>query len=109
MKEKLEILLRDMQDWEKTPTNVPGVKIIRIPENKYAAARLAIEISPVDEKGKPLKKKGSIVISNADLFEKYKIFFENPKVVELINSIDELRKLTPKKDEEEGISTPFEI
>jgi len=109
MKEKLEAKLREMADWEKALTNVAGVKIIKIPENKFTPARLAIEMSPVDDKGKPLKKKGVLVISNKDLFDRYKALFENEKVAELINSIDQLRDSLPKKDEGEASEDTFEI
>jgi hypothetical protein len=109
MKEKLEAKLRDMEDWEKTATTVPGVKIIKIPENKFTPARLAIEMIPVDDKGKQLKKKGILVISNKDLFDRYKKLFENEKVIELINSIDQLRDSLPKKEEIETSEDTFEI
>ncbi|MHA1820958.1 MAG: hypothetical protein ACTSVC_10830 [Promethearchaeota archaeon] len=97
MKEKLKRLLNNMKNWEKTPTTVKGVKIIKIPENKYIPQRLAIEITPVDEEGKPLKKRGTIIISNEDLFLKYREIFNNEKVHDLIKAIDEIRSETPKK------------
>lgn len=109
MKEKLNELLSEMHDWEKTATSVPGVKIVKIPENKFVPARLAIEINPVDENNKPLKRKGAVVISNSDLFEKYKELFENDKVLDLIKTIDELREVTPKKAEEEKENTTFQL
>ena len=35
MQEKLKELAKNMKDWEKKDTSVNGVKIVRIPENKY--------------------------------------------------------------------------
>ena len=42
IKEKLKSLLVQLQDWEKTNTNVPGVKIIKIPETTISNNRLTI-------------------------------------------------------------------
>ncbi|MHA1729900.1 MAG: hypothetical protein ACTSWY_14395 [Promethearchaeota archaeon] len=109
MKEELRKLLIEMEDWEKRQTNVSGVQIIKIPENKYLPARLAIDISPLNDKGQPIKKKG-IVISNTDLFIKYSKIFKNQKVGELIETIDEIKDEENKTRKEGEIETQtFEL
>ncbi|MHA1733437.1 MAG: hypothetical protein ACTSU5_15930 [Promethearchaeota archaeon] len=90
LKAKLEELLNNLKDWEKKDTSVRGVKLVRIPENKFNPARLALELVPMDDTGKPKKRK-PLVITNLDLFLSYKDLFENEKVNELIETIDKIK------------------
>lgn len=101
MQEKLFDLLEDLKDWEKKDTDVPGVKIIRIPENKYNTkpARLALEIIPVDEEGRPKKRKG-LVITNLDLFLSYSVLFKNEKVNTLMEEIDAMKLIREDQQDE---------
>ena len=90
--EDLKQLLGNLKDWEKAKTNIPGIKIIKIPGRETIPERLALEINPVDEAGNPLKKNGSITITNNDLFCRYVNLFENPKIKDLMKNIEDLRK-----------------
>ena len=92
IKEKLKSLLVQLQDWEKTNTNVPGVKIIKIPAKNEIPERLGIEINPVDASGRLIKKTGHIVLTNEELFKKYAELFDHPKVLELMQEIEFLRQ-----------------
>ena len=92
IKEKLKSLLVQLQDWEKTNTNVPGVKIIKIPAKNEIPQRLGIEINPVDSSGRQIKKTGQIVLTNEELFLKYVELFNHPKVQELMQEIEILRQ-----------------
>ena len=86
-------LLEVMSDWEKRPTNVPGVKIMKIPSKSDIPARLSIEINPVDQLGKHIKKKGGkLTLTNLELFEKYQELFTDPKIHELMREIEHLRQ-----------------
>ena len=109
MIEKLESLLNELKDWEKRETNIHGVKIMKIPETKSLPSRLGIEINPVDEDGKPLKRKGAIILTNEDLFKKYKEIFDSDKVIELIEAIDELRSEIPIVNEKNSEKETFEL
>ena len=88
---KLENLLEDLQDWEKFPTNIAGIRIVKIPGKKDNPGRLGIEMNPVDENGKPIKKSGVIVLTNQELFDKYYELFSNDKVQELMQQIELIR------------------
>ncbi|MBA7575368.1 hypothetical protein ES708_17192 [subsurface metagenome] len=76
---------------DKTNTNVPGVKIIKIPAKYEIPERLGIEINPVNEAGRLIKKTGQIVLTNEELFVKYAELFAHPKVQELMQEIELLR------------------
>ncbi|WP_371804078.1 hypothetical protein [Candidatus Lokiarchaeum ossiferum] len=89
---KLKNLLNILEDWGKTETNVPGVKIIKIPAKKDVPERLGIEINPVDSSGRSIKKTGNIVLTNMELFNMYSDLFNNQKIIELMEEIEDLRK-----------------
>ena len=92
IKEKLRSLLVQLHDWEKTNTNVPGVKIIKIPSKNEIPERLGIEINPVDASGRLIKKTGQIVLTNEELFTKYVELLNHPKIQELMHEIEFLRQ-----------------
>ena len=104
--EDLKVLLDTLTDWEKAKTTIPGIKIIKIPGRETIPERLALEINPVDDAGNPIKKNGSITITNKDLFERYLSLFENEKIKELMKEIEHLRKKTaelPLDDSEKAL------
>jgi hypothetical protein len=106
---KLKNLLKNLGDWEKTPTNIPGVKIIKIPAKKDVPARLGIEINPVDSSGRLIKKTGAVVLTNFELFDMYFSLFSRPKIRELMHEIDSLRKEIYPQISEKHQDVIFEI
>ncbi len=106
---KLRNLLGNLEDWGKTNTNVPGVKIIKIPAKKDVPERLGIEINPVDSSGRPIKKTGNIVLTNLELFEMYAKLFTNQKIQELMREIELLRKELYPNDIDKQENTVFEL
>ena len=107
--EDLENLLKSLDDWEKAVTNIPGVKIIKIPARDTIPERLAVEINPVDEAGNIIKKKGAITITNEELFGKYAQIFENEKASKLMAKIEELRTRLSDFPIEDKKKQKFEI
>jgi hypothetical protein len=58
LESRLADFLKSDKDWERKPTTVPGVFVLRMPPFKGIPARLAVELNPVDEAGRPTKKRG---------------------------------------------------
>jgi hypothetical protein len=87
--ERLERFLKDGTDWERKPTSVPGVFILKLPPFKGRPATLAIEINPVDSTGSPSKKRGIVVRSEAEIAEINKVV-SSPKLSQLAKTIDEI-------------------
>src|SRR5919205_1126168 len=92
--EKLLGFLKDGSDWERKPTSLPGVFILKLPPFKGRPATLAIEINPVDSTGSPSKKRGIVVRTEAEITEINKLI-SSPKLSQLAKSIDEINP--PKK------------
>ena len=100
-------LLREFREvaeqWEKQTTSIPGLKLVRMPQGKKQAfAKLSVEMMPVDEEGKPRKRKG-LFITNMEDFEFYAELFANPKVKETLETIIELNLEAEGIKEEENV------
>jgi len=89
LSEQLRTFIDEGQDWERKPTSVRGVSIIRLPRTKNRPASLAIDINPVNEQGIPMKKKG-IMLMNAVELAAFRSAFNNEKVDNLIKALEEV-------------------
>ncbi len=97
---KLEEFLKKGGNWEKKRTSVSGLSVIKMPPYGRRGARLAAEVNPVDESGRPLKKRGLLITSSEEL-EAYKEILQNEKTVELLRTIDNIT--TPEKSDSEDL------
>lgn len=61
--EPLKKFLEEGKDWERRPTSVPGVFIMKLPSYRKSTSRLVAEINPVDTYGNPTKKRGLLIRS----------------------------------------------
>ncbi|MFL6347966.1 MAG: hypothetical protein ACJ72X_06705 [Nitrososphaeraceae archaeon] len=91
--EKLGQFLREGQDWEKKPTNIPGASLLKLPTFKKSPPSIAIEINPINA----TKKKGIIIRSGSEL-EQINQLLSNPKVVELAKKIEIVNPKTKEDD-----------
>lgn len=91
--DSLKAFMETGEDWERKNTSVKGVSIIRLPKTKTRPASLAIDINPVNERGLPMKKKGIMIMSRAELLA-FRDVFASEKVDTLLKTIEEV---TPTK------------
>jgi len=105
IKDRLLKFSEELEDWEKIRTSIPGVSIVKLP-TRGSAVRLALEVVPTDEEGNPLKRKG-IYITSIQQWNSLKEIFSNPKGLELINSIEELKGEKSRKQPEEKDEEPI--
>ena len=96
MEEKLGELLKSGKDWERKATSVAGVFVLRMPPFRGSPARLAVELNPVDEYGRPTKKRGIILRSSEDL-NGYRKLLNDEKLAPLVKAVESLVK--PEKKE----------
>jgi RecB family endonuclease NucS len=95
LQERLSKFLKESSDWERRSTTVAGIFLLKIPSSKTGTRResLAIEINPVNQMtGFPIKKRGVVIMSTAELEEITKIL-TNPKLLELTRVIDKTKKI----------------
>jgi len=91
--ENLRVFLESAEDWERKATTLPGVSIIRLPATRTRPATLAIEVNPPDANGRPMKKKGIMVMGREELLA-FSNIFVNEKLMTLIDAIE---AVTPEK------------
>ena len=85
--EKLSSFLKTGKDWTRLGTSVPGIFVLKLPTYKSSPTRLAVELNPVDETGKPRKRRGLILRSSKEL-EDFKELFQYEKISKLLNILD---------------------
>ena len=86
--DELAQFLREGQSWEKKPTNVEGVFLLRLPTFKNTPPSIAIEVNPASGSTPTTKKKRGIII-RADLeIEQFSQLLSSPKVLELAKKIE---------------------
>ena len=98
MKSKPTDFLKSGKDWERKQTTVPGVFVLKMPPFRGSPARLAVELNPVDDLGRPTKKRGVLLRSSEELAE-YKKLHEDGRLVSLLKNVDALSPRAVKKEE----------
>jgi len=86
---KLAEFLRKGKDWSRLKTNLPGVFVLKLPQYRGSPPRLAVELNPVDENGKPTKRRGLILRSSGEL-EEFKKLFDYEKLSKLLSMVDSI-------------------
>ena len=102
MKQQLKDFLKNGEAWEKMETDFDSVFVVKVPgpkSNPVGGARLMIEVNPVDEIGKPKKRKGLFISS----YEMYIQFVEAlnedslPKLIKTLEEINPIKKASKRK------------
>lgn len=99
MESRLADFLKSGKDWERKATSVPGVFILKMPTYRGAPTRLAVELNPVDEAGRPTRKRGVLLESSTELAEYNKILGDE-RLANLLKNIDSINPKPAKKEEE---------
>ncbi len=86
---QLEEHLANGNDWEEMGTPIPGVFVVKAPATKKKPPLLYLEINPLDDHGKKLKRKG-LFLGNKKQFSLYQKVFQNPRVELIVESIEEV-------------------
>ena len=81
---KLEEFLSKGKDWSRLKTSLPGVFVLKLPQYRSSPPRLAVELNPVDENGKPTKRRGLILRSSRELEE----FKKLSKLLSMLDSVN---------------------
>ncbi|MCK4369965.1 MAG: hypothetical protein KAV01_10365 [Candidatus Lokiarchaeota archaeon] len=89
---QLEDHLKGGADWEKMETPIPGVFVVKVPATKTKPALLFLEVNPLKDDGKPLKKRG-LFIGSKEMLLKFSEALNDDKTFQLIG---ELEKINPE-------------
>ena len=107
IEDKLSAFLNKSKDWERRPTNIPRIFLIKLPSFRSRQASIAIELNPVNATGAVTKKRGVVIRSTSEL-NQFNSILADQKLIELARRIDEVN---PKQKEESTTtgSDVFEI
>jgi len=89
---QLRALLKNGADWEKMEAPVEGVYVVKVPATKTRPALLFLEINPLKDNGKPMKRKG-LFVGSKEMLIKFGEALQDDKVFQLIV---ELEKINPE-------------
>ena len=90
--------LKNGKDWEKMETPVVGVSVVKVPATKTRPALLFLEVNPLKDDGKPMKRKG-LFVGSKEMLIKFGEALNDDKVFQLIG---ELEKVNPKNSMNES-------
>ena len=92
--------LNNSEDWEKMETPIEGVFVVKIPATKTRPALLQIEINPMTDDGKPMKRKG-LFVGNLEMLMKFSDAITDDKVFQLMKELEQanpdVRSNSPSK------------
>ncbi|MEM2890289.1 MAG: hypothetical protein QW358_02955 [Candidatus Hadarchaeum sp.] len=106
--ESLRVFLEKGSDWERKPTTLPGVFIVKLPPYGKSPTRLVVEINPIDSSGKPSRRRG-FIIRNSQEFIKIREMFTDDKLADLLRSIDEVNPQGPERPKPKPAEEVIEI
>ena len=98
MEEKLKEILENGKDWARINTSIRGIGLLKLPTFRGYPAKLVVEINPVDELGRPTKRRGLILKSTEEL-ETFKKLLAEEKLISLLKNIDGICGKPEKKEE----------
>ena len=75
------------KDWQRVETSIPGLFLVRAPGTKTRDPSVMIELNPVGDDGKPIKRKG-LFVRNMDLLVRFRELITNEKIDPLLEKID---------------------
>ncbi|MCI5867179.1 MAG: hypothetical protein SOZ23_02150 [Methanosphaera sp.] len=87
--EQKKILVKTVEQtmpWERIPTSVEGVFLVKTPEQKNYQT-VFVELNP-SVNGQPLKKRG-VYLKNLNEYEAFIELIGNPKIAELLKVVSE--------------------
>lgn len=94
---QLEEHLKNGQDWEKMDTPVAGVSVVKIPATKTRASLLFLEVNPLKDNGKPMKRKG-LFVGSKEMLIKFGEALNDDKVFLLIQELEKVNPTVTSKN-----------
>jgi len=99
---KLKEFLDKGKDWERLPTTVPGVYVLKLPKYQKSPPRLAVELNPADRQGNPTKKRG-LVLRTSEELDALNQLFQYERLRRLLGMLDTLNQFKASGDKDKVI------
>lgn len=88
LENKIKDALKDVKPWQRVPTSVSGVYIVKTPADTDKES-IMVEINPLNDRGAPMKRRGLFLKDTLE-FGGFKSIFENKSVLDLLSTIEEI-------------------
>ena len=102
MEEKLNEFLKNGKDWARANTSLEGVCLLKLPAYRGQQAKLAVEVNPVDEEERPIKKRG-LMLRCIEELEAFKKLLAQEKLAILLQNIEKVCGKPAKRAQREVI------
>jgi hypothetical protein len=79
--------LKNGKDWEKMETPISGVFVVKVPKTKTRPALLFLEVNPLKNDGKPMKRKG-LFLGSKEMYIAFKEALEEDAIFTLIQNVE---------------------
>ncbi|MEL7669537.1 hypothetical protein [Methanobacterium sp.] len=96
LENKIKEALKDVKPWQRVPTTVEGVFLVKTPANDNRET-IMVEINPLNERGTSMKRKGLFLKSTSE-FEGFESVFKNDRVMDLLDAIEAIAGGAKKKE-----------
>lgn len=102
MENKLKEILENSKDWARANTSANGIFILKLPAYRGKQSRLAVEVNPADDMGRPTKKRG-LLLRSLDELKIFKELLAQDKLSSLLQNIEKICGKPEKNGNEEVI------
>jgi hypothetical protein len=93
---RLEEFLSEGKAWDRMPTSIPGVFVLKLPPYKSQPSHLVVELNPVDSGMKPTKRRGLVLRSVAEL-EAFNELYQPERIGNLLTMLEGVNPEGPKR------------
>jgi hypothetical protein len=97
IQKQLDKFLNSAKDWEKMETPIEGVHVVKVPATKTRPALLFLEINPLRENGKPMKRKG-LFVGDQEMYIKFMETLQDDRVYQLIKELEDINPTRKKEN-----------
>ncbi|BDZ67692.1 hypothetical protein [Methanobacterium ferruginis] len=86
LESKIKETLENVKPWQRVPTSLEGVFLIKAP-TKGTQESIMVEINPLDEFGRPIKRRG-IFIQHKVQLERFLEVMQESRLMDFLDTLD---------------------
>lgn len=88
LESKIKETLENVKPWQRVPTSLEGVFLIKAP-TRGDQESVMVEINPLDESGRPIKRRG-IFIQRKIHLQRFLEVMQEPRLEEFLDTLDSM-------------------
>ena len=88
LKNKIKETLENVKPWQRVPTSIEGVFLIKAPTRRDQES-IMVEINPLDEFGRPIKRRGIFIQQKIQL-KRFLEVMQESRLMEFMETLDSM-------------------